>query len=121
MQVYIGNRRGKKAIRENRDVLKELRLGMMVAITATSEIPMIAEVSSIEPNPTLESRITVTLFEQESNKHKPKWLRYFKKTAEHAESQISDIILYDFELTRMGALRKSTRDFLMEPAHQESL
>lgn len=96
-------------------------MGMMVAITAKSRIPAIAEVTLISPNPTLESMVMVNLFKQESNKHKPKLLRYFFKAEQFAEIKISDIILYNFELTKMGALQKSTRDFLtVQFANQEN-
>ena len=55
LQIYIGPRRGKKNVLENRDILKELKVGMLVAVQSKYEIPRIGEVTQIPPNPTMES------------------------------------------------------------------
>ncbi len=79
-QIYIGNRRGKRPVLENRDILKEIKLGMLVAFESKAEIPKIGEVSHIPPNPTLQSMINVILYKQEGATHKPTWLRNFRIT-----------------------------------------
>lgn len=85
---------------------------MLVALQEKSEIPRIGEVIWIQPNPTQESTITILLYEQEKCTHKPKWLRNFKKTARDHQAKVANVILYDFQLTSKGAIRKSTREFL---------
>ena len=79
-QIYIGNRRGKTAVLKNRDILKDLRLGMLVALESKEEIPYIGEVTLIPPNPALESEVKLLLYQQEKASHKPKWLRNFYRT-----------------------------------------
>jgi hypothetical protein len=101
---------------ENRDILKELKVGMLVALQSKAEIPKIGEVSHIPPNPTPKSKIAIILYEQERSTHKPKWLRNFKATSRNCDVNLSDIILYDFKLTNKGAIRKSTREFIQNIA-----
>lgn len=85
---------------------------MLVAVEGKSEIPTIGEVTAIEPNPTLESKFSYITYQQDKKSvHKPKWLRYFSKTTSTNDAKLRDIILYDFHLTKMGAIRKATREF----------
>lgn len=112
LQIYIGPRRGKRNVLENRDIVKELKVGMLVAVQGKSEIPTIGEVTHIPPNPSKENEVSLIVSEQESSIHKSKWLRVFKRTTKICIVNISDIILYDFQLTNKGAIRKSTREFL---------
>ena len=93
-------------------MIKELLRGMLIAIGGKSDIPTIGEVVAIEPNPNLDSKCTYTVYKQETYKKKPKWLRYFSKTASTNDAKLGDIILYDFSLTKNGAIRKSMKDFL---------
>ena len=108
----IGNLRGKTHVLENRDILKDIRIGMLVALQSKSEVPKVGEVLFLPPNPTLDCTISITLYEQEKAPHKPKWLRYFKITEQNCNVKLADIILYDFGLTNKGAIRKSTREFI---------
>ena len=87
---------------------------MMVALGNKQETPIIGEVVWIQPNPTLHSKLTVLLFNQERAPHKPKWLRYFRKTTKESDFFMNDILLYDFSLTHKGAIRKSTREYLLK-------
>lgn len=113
LQIYVGTIRGKKDVLENRDILKELKLGMLVALQSKCDIPRIGEVLWIQPNPDLQSKVKILVFEQEKCPQKPKWSRFFQRTAREQEYFISDIILYDFTLTNKGAIRKATREFLV--------
>jgi hypothetical protein len=54
---------------------------------------------------------------QERAAHKPKWARFFKiSTKKDAVGavKISDILLYGFELTAKGALKKKSREYLQK-------
>lgn len=51
--IYIGPRRGKTQVLENTNIIKDLKLGMLVALQSKSEVPTIGEVSWIEPNTSL--------------------------------------------------------------------
>ena len=48
-QIYFGPRRGKTDVIRNRSIVKELHIGMMVAVAGEGAIPMIGEVVAIPP------------------------------------------------------------------------
>ena len=97
---------------ENRNVTQELKNGMIVAFEEDRGV-CIAEVSCIPPNPCLDSMISINLFRQERAPHKPKWCRCFHRLGKICSIKYSDIVLYDFQLTKNGALKKKTRDYLI--------
>ena len=112
-QIYIGNR-GTTDVVENCNVVKDLKIGMMLAFRSmTNQVPDIGKVCCIASNPNINSQIEVKLFKQERAPHKPKWLRYFFPTDKKCTLLFSDVLLYDFELTRKGSLKKKTREFLI--------
>lgn len=95
---------------QNRDVTKELQVGMLVA-TQGATFVRVDIVQAILPDPCTDSDLTVHWMEQERALHKPKWLRYFKPvpiTKKDAVGTVTfaDILLYDFKLTNNSALRK---------------
>ncbi len=101
---------------QNRDVTKDLKVGMLVAAQDASFV-QVGTVQAIPPEPHSNTEVTVHWMEQERAPHKPKWLRYFKpvpvtKKTAIGTLRIADIILYDFQLTNNGALRKKSRDYL---------
>ena len=99
---------------QNRDVVKELCIGMLVA-TSGATFPNIGTVKAIPPNPCMDSTIHVHWMEQERAPHKPKWIRYFKPSTKRdavGTVTINEILLYDFQLTKNGALKKKCRDYL---------
>ena len=102
---------------ENRDVIKELKVGMLVAV-AGAELPKVGQVHSIEDigHPTLETSLVVEFLVQEKAKHKPRWLRPFKTSDKDTFETIkySDILLYDFKLTNGGCLKKNSRKYLQQ-------
>ena len=52
----------------------------------------------------MDSEVTVHWMEQENTVHKPRWLRCFKLTKNKNDVSsivLKEILLYDFELTRM--------------------
>ncbi len=110
-QIYIGSSR--TTVVQNRDVLKELQVGMLVATEGVA-FPQVGKVQVIPPNSGAATPITVQWMEQERAPHKPKWLRYFKPTEVTGTISFEDILLYDFELTKCGALKKKTRDYLQK-------
>ena len=84
---------------------------MLVAVKGQS-FPQIGKVTYIPDSPTLESSLQVQWLQQEKATHKPKWLRFFKSSSALGNILFSDIVLYDFDLTRHGALKKKARDYL---------
>ena len=87
---------------------------MLIAISG-NDLPKIGKVQAIPSNLQLNSEISIHWMTQERAPHKPKWLRYFKlATCKNAqgEAQIQDIILYGFDLTNKGALKKRSRMYL---------
>ena len=100
----------------NRDVMKELQVGMLVAVQGSTFV-QVGTVQAIPADPNSDIKVTVHWMEQERAPHKPKWLRYFKPspiTKNDAIGTVSfaNIILYDFELTNNGGLRKKSREYL---------
>jgi len=61
----------------NRDVMKELQVGMLVAVQGSTFV-QVGTVQAIPAHPNSDSKVTVHWMEQERAPHKPKWLRYFK-------------------------------------------
>ena len=95
---------------------KELRAGMLVAMQGSTFV-RIGTVQVIPADP--HNDVTVQWMEQERAPHKPKWLRYFKPSPINRKDAIGtvkfeDVILYDFELTQNGALRKKSREYMQK-------
>ena len=111
MQIYIGPSR--TSVHHNQDVVKELQPGMLIAIEENS-FPRLGKVIQIPTNRTMESSIEVEWLIQETAPHKPKWLRHFKASNDKGNISFSSIVLYDFVLTKMGALKKKSRDYLRD-------
>ncbi len=84
-----------------------------MAVPGKDIVPRIGEVAAIPPNAKMDSEVTLTLWEAEKSTHKPKWLRYYKKSSQQTLVPIPDILLYDFSLTNKAMLRKTTREYLM--------
>ena len=87
---------------------------MLIAIVG-DKFPKVGTVQIIPPNPSLETQIEVHWMIQERATHKPKWLRNFKPaTSKYAigSAYIKDIILFGFDLTNKGCLKKKSREYL---------
>ena len=108
-QIFIGPSRS--SVIENRDMVKELRAGMLIAI-ATDNFPKVGEVTAIPPNVSLDSSITVKWMVQERASHKPKWQRSFKVGGKHEETKLENVLLYGFQLTGSGCFKKKSREYL---------
>ena len=77
-----------------------------------ANFPRVGRVTTVPSDPTLQFFIQVEWYKQERATHKPQWLRCFSPSAVLGELQIDEIVLYDFELTKKGAFKKKTRDYL---------
>ena len=89
----------------------------MLAAVKAAAFPRVGRIEAISPNPNCNSEVTILFMEQERAPHKPKWARYFKLSSRKDAVGIirfSDIILYDFQLTQRGALKKKAREYLQE-------
>ena len=72
MQIYIGPSRTR--VIENQDVIRDLAVGMLVAVGGES-FPRIGKVAAIPPgNLSLDSSVEVAWFQQERASYKPQWL-----------------------------------------------
>ena len=70
-QIYIGPAR---AVRENRDVVKEIKTGMLMAVDGGKGfVPRVGTVKAIPPNANAESQFSVHLMEPERAPYKPKF------------------------------------------------
>jgi hypothetical protein len=112
-QIYMGTSRA--TVVQNQDIVKQLQVDMLIATTSSVKFPKIGRVIDIPPNLSMASTITVHWMKQEQATHKPKWLRFFtpsgKKNAV-GTTTCKDILLYGFELTKKGALKKKSREYL---------
>lgn len=73
-------------------------------------------------NPSIESPIMVHWMEQKAQ-HKSKWLRFIHPSAKRDAMRTvtyRDILLYDFKLTRKGALKKKSREYLQQECANNS-
>ena len=86
---------------------------MMVAVRGDS-FPRVGKVTSIPATPSLQASIGVQWYHQQRASHKPRWLRFFMPTPDVGNIKIEEIILYNFDLTKKGALKKKSRDYLQE-------
>ena len=109
LQIYIGSSRA--TVHQNQDVLKELEVGMMVAMKVDN-FPKLGRVTGVPTNATLQSTIDVIWYRQQKASHKPRWLRFFKPSEVSGKLKIGEIVLYDFTLTNKGALKKKSREYL---------
>jgi hypothetical protein len=113
--LHIGQSRN--TVLQNRDIVKELRIGMLIAVTGKDRMPKVGRVHAIPPNFTYDSSIPIQWMIQERAPHKPKWMRHFKQLPLNSKNAfgnvlIQDITLYGFELTRKGCLKKKSREYL---------
>ena len=100
----------RKTVVQNRDIIKELKVGMLIAI-ADSDIARVGKVLAIPSNISLDSNITIQWMVQERAPHKPKWQRIFKFGAKDVfgETELKNVL---FELPNKGCLKKKSRDYL---------
>ena len=77
------------------------------------DFPRIGKVTAIPAGATLQTSIDVLWYELEKAATKPRWRRYFRPSNSQGKLSIDQIVLYDFSLTKNGALKKS-RDYLKE-------
>ena len=102
----------------NRDIVKELMPGSVIALNHhqwRGTVPQLAKVTSIPPNPTDQSQFPILWLEPESAPHKSRWCRFYsesKKKSANSSAYFSEVLLYDIELTKNGALKKQTREYL---------
>lgn len=75
-------------------------------------LPKLGRVVSLPSERSLHSLVEVQWLVQEKAPHKPRWMRYFKETDKIGSLPLSDVVLYDFELTKNGALKKKSREYL---------
>ena len=110
LQIFIGPSR--QTVVQNQDVVRDLQVGMMVAIeTEGASFPDVGRVIAINSS-AQDTPVQVQWFDQERATHKPKWLRYFLPGSTTTSIRYSDILLYDFQLTQKGALKKRSREYL---------
>ena len=83
----------------NRGILKELKVSSKVAVSKGKQFPIIACVTSI-PSTLLEnSTVQAQLYRQERTTNKSKRRRGFHLIQTFKQVLVSDIILYDLNLT----------------------
>ena len=83
---------------------------MLIAI-AGKLLPRLAVVKAVPDSPNLMSEVNVVWMQQA---HKSKWHRYFRPSSITGKIAYREILLYDFELTERGALKKKSREYIQE-------
>ena len=91
---------------------------MLVAIKDQS-FPQVGTVLEIPPNATMDTSIGVQWMKQEKAAHKPKWSRFFQPSTSVGTITFHHILLYDFQLTNKGALKKKVSGIPTKRAHLE--
>lgn len=80
----------------------------MLVATEGKTFVQIGTVQSIQPNPTEFSSIIVQWMQQQKAPHKSRWLRFFEPSTDVGIISFAEILLYDFQLTKNGGLKKNT-------------
>ena len=111
LQMYIGS--SQSAVFQNENILQDLAVEMMIAVKGDS-FPRISKVTNLPATPNLQSLIGVNWYHQQKAAHKPRWLQFFLPSTQTRSIMIEEIVLYDFDLTKKGALKKKSRDYLQE-------
>lgn len=104
----------------NRDVVKELEEGSIVAIDHPDKpgiMPQLATVLKLPREKSLEAEVKIHWLEVKPGQKTARWFRYFQPS--HKKDSISfiqykNILLYDIVLTKKGALKKESREYLKE-------
>ncbi len=115
LQIYIGNLRGKTAVRHNADMDKDLKCGSLVAVNHrewVESVPQIARVVEVKDSV---SNVKVAWLEHDAgSSKKATWLRSFRQSKlPQTTIHTDNILLYNFELNPRGqTLRKTTREEL---------
>ena len=107
LQIYIGPSRA--TVLQNRDVVKELQVGMLVAVSG-QVFPKIGKVVHIPPNPGQDADITTHWLVQERAAHKPKWARFLKFQQKRMQWELLKLVIFcytDLNLLQKELSRKS--------------
>ena len=104
----------------NRDVVKELEEGSIVAINHPDKhgiMPQLATVIKLPKEKNLEGEVKIHWLEMKAGQKTARWFHFFQpsyKKNNTAVIQYKNILLYDIELTKKGALKKESREYLKE-------
>ncbi len=117
MQIYIGNLRGKTAIRHNADITKDLHPGSLVAVNHpdwVGTVPQIARVVGLPSDLNEKQDVEISWLEHKRSCKTAIWLRGFEPSKRpNTTVHLDNILLYNFELnTHAQTLKKPTRDKL---------
>ena len=89
-------------------------LNLVLSVMAV-EAAQIAVVDFIPENPTLDSLVSISWYQQKKAKHKPIWLRGFTPSEDKDTVKMSGILLFGFELNPIcKSLKKFTREELQK-------
>ena len=67
----------------------------------------------------MDSDIDITIYDQEKAPHKPRWFRYFHLGRKMTKVAISDILLYDFQVTQERWTEKENKRLSSESIGSE--
>ena len=115
LQIYIGNLRGKTAVRHNADITKDLKPGSLVAVNHPEWVGSVPQIGTVVRIPDADTpEVEIAWMEHERSSKKATWLRSFRQSKRpHTTISLDNILLYNFELNQRGqTLRKTTREEL---------
>lgn len=104
----------------NRDVVKELEEGSIIAVNHPDKsgiMPQLATVIKLPTEKNLEGVVKIHWLEVKPGQKTARWFRFFEpshKKDSMSFIQYKNILLYDIVLTKNGALRKESREYLKE-------
>ena len=104
----------------NRDIVKELEEGSIVAVNHPDKpgiIPQLATVIKLPKEKNLEGEVKIHWLDMKPGQKVARWFRFYQPSKKRdctSFIQYKNILLYDIALTKNGALRKESRDYLKE-------
>ena len=112
-QIYLGNLRGKTAIRRNCDIEKDLEIGSLVAVNHPQWVGTVPQIGKVTKLPQSEGIIEMSWLDCKRSKKPLLERTLISSTHPPTTIHIQNILLYNFELNpKAHTLKKTTREEL---------
>lgn len=112
-QIYLGNLRGKTAIRHNCNIEKDLEIGSLIAVNHPQWAGTVPQIGKVTKLPRSEGVIEMSWLECKRSKKPLLERTLIPSTYPPTTIHIDDVLLYNFELNaKAHTLKKTTREEL---------
>lgn len=115
MQIYLGNLRGKTAIRYNSNIEKDLGVGSLVALNHPRWVGTVPQIAMVTRLPNFDVSKEIEILWLDGKQQKKPLLQRSLMPSKHPITtvHIENVLLYNFELNHQAqTLKKATREEL---------